>query len=328
MPPALPSRTGGLRRPRRADPAGPRPVPDRVRRHDAARALRPGPADRPALPHQNRPHHPSGDRMTYRNLGRTGVRVSPLTLGAMMFGAWGNPDHDASVRIIHRALDAGHQRHRHRRRLRPRRVGGDRRQGAQGPARRGRARHQVPRLHVRRGPQHGGQLAPLDHPRRRGLAAAAPDRPHRPLPGAPPASRRSTSTTPSARCPTSCTPARSATSVRRRSCPRRSSRPSGWPGSVTASARSPSSRRTASWPVRWSATCCRPRRGTDWGSCPGRRWRAGGSRVATAAARTPRSSPRAPPGSRRATTRRRRRTGRSWRRCTRCRTWPTRPGCR
>jgi aryl-alcohol dehydrogenase-like predicted oxidoreductase len=45
--------------------------------------------------------------MDYRTLGRTGVRVSPLCLGAMMFGAWGNPDHDDSVRIIHRALDAG-----------------------------------------------------------------------------------------------------------------------------------------------------------------------------------------------------------------------------
>ncbi len=44
---------------------------------------------------------------TYRPLGRTGVQVSPLTLGAMMFGAWGNPDHDESIRIIHRALDAG-----------------------------------------------------------------------------------------------------------------------------------------------------------------------------------------------------------------------------
>ncbi len=42
-----------------------------------------------------------------RTLGRTGVHVSPLCLGAMMFGAWGEPDHDASVRIIHRALDAG-----------------------------------------------------------------------------------------------------------------------------------------------------------------------------------------------------------------------------
>ena len=45
--------------------------------------------------------------MDYRTLGRTGVVVSPLCLGAMMFGAWGNPDHDDSVRIIHRALDAG-----------------------------------------------------------------------------------------------------------------------------------------------------------------------------------------------------------------------------
>ena len=45
--------------------------------------------------------------MNYRTLGRTGVKVSPLCLGAMMFGACGNPDHDDSVRIIHRALDAG-----------------------------------------------------------------------------------------------------------------------------------------------------------------------------------------------------------------------------
>jgi aryl-alcohol dehydrogenase-like predicted oxidoreductase len=43
----------------------------------------------------------------YRTLGRTGVKVSPLCLGAMMFGAWGNPDHDESVAIIHAALDAG-----------------------------------------------------------------------------------------------------------------------------------------------------------------------------------------------------------------------------
>jgi aryl-alcohol dehydrogenase-like predicted oxidoreductase len=42
-----------------------------------------------------------------RTLGDTGLRVSPLCLGAMMFGAWGNPDHDESIRIIHRALDEG-----------------------------------------------------------------------------------------------------------------------------------------------------------------------------------------------------------------------------
>jgi aryl-alcohol dehydrogenase-like predicted oxidoreductase len=45
--------------------------------------------------------------MDYRPLGRTGVHVSKLCLGTMMFGAWGNPDHDDSIRIIHRALDAG-----------------------------------------------------------------------------------------------------------------------------------------------------------------------------------------------------------------------------
>jgi aryl-alcohol dehydrogenase-like predicted oxidoreductase len=45
--------------------------------------------------------------MEYRSLGRTGMQVSPLCLGAMMFGAWGEPDHDVSIKIIHRALDAG-----------------------------------------------------------------------------------------------------------------------------------------------------------------------------------------------------------------------------
>jgi aryl-alcohol dehydrogenase-like predicted oxidoreductase len=45
--------------------------------------------------------------MKYRNLGSTGIKVSPLCLGTMMFGAWGNPDHEDSVRIIHTALDAG-----------------------------------------------------------------------------------------------------------------------------------------------------------------------------------------------------------------------------
>src|SRR3954453_15060238 len=45
--------------------------------------------------------------MELRNFGSTGVKVSPLCLGAMMFGDWGNRDHDESMRIIHAALDAG-----------------------------------------------------------------------------------------------------------------------------------------------------------------------------------------------------------------------------
>jgi aryl-alcohol dehydrogenase-like predicted oxidoreductase len=45
--------------------------------------------------------------MKQRWFANTGVRVSNLCLGAMMFGKWGNTDHADSIRIIHRALDAG-----------------------------------------------------------------------------------------------------------------------------------------------------------------------------------------------------------------------------
>jgi aryl-alcohol dehydrogenase-like predicted oxidoreductase len=45
--------------------------------------------------------------MEQRTLGGTGVHVSPLCLGAMMFGAWGETDHEVGIGIIHRALDAG-----------------------------------------------------------------------------------------------------------------------------------------------------------------------------------------------------------------------------
>ena len=45
--------------------------------------------------------------MRMRTLGGTGIKVSPYCLGAMMFGAWGNPDHAESIRIIHAALDGG-----------------------------------------------------------------------------------------------------------------------------------------------------------------------------------------------------------------------------
>jgi aryl-alcohol dehydrogenase-like predicted oxidoreductase len=44
--------------------------------------------------------------MEHRRLGRTGVSVSPLCLGAMMLGPWGT-DGDEAIRIIHAALDAG-----------------------------------------------------------------------------------------------------------------------------------------------------------------------------------------------------------------------------
>jgi aryl-alcohol dehydrogenase-like predicted oxidoreductase len=45
--------------------------------------------------------------MQYRTLGKTGIKVSPYCLGAMMFGALANADHDDCIRIIHKALDFG-----------------------------------------------------------------------------------------------------------------------------------------------------------------------------------------------------------------------------
>ena len=48
--------------------------------------------------------------MHYRTLGRTGIQVSPFALGAMMLGtdgSIGNGDEQDSIRIVHRALDAG-----------------------------------------------------------------------------------------------------------------------------------------------------------------------------------------------------------------------------
>jgi aryl-alcohol dehydrogenase-like predicted oxidoreductase len=46
-------------------------------------------------------------KMPLRPLGDTGMKVSVLCLGAMMFGTWGNTDHDDSIKIIHKALDSG-----------------------------------------------------------------------------------------------------------------------------------------------------------------------------------------------------------------------------
>lgn len=45
--------------------------------------------------------------MHYNLLGRTGVHVGELSLGSVSFGPRGNPDADACVAMIHRALDAG-----------------------------------------------------------------------------------------------------------------------------------------------------------------------------------------------------------------------------
>ena len=101
--------------------------------HRRARHARRGgaPAARQLGGHaRTRPAHPGRPDMHHRPLGRTGVSVSQLCLGAMMFGAWGNPDHDESIRIIHAALDAGINFVDTADVYGARRVRGDRRQGA------------------------------------------------------------------------------------------------------------------------------------------------------------------------------------------------------
>lgn len=45
--------------------------------------------------------------MQRRILGATGISVSQFALGSMMFGSYGNPDHDECADIIDAALDAG-----------------------------------------------------------------------------------------------------------------------------------------------------------------------------------------------------------------------------
>jgi aryl-alcohol dehydrogenase-like predicted oxidoreductase len=45
--------------------------------------------------------------MEYRPLGRSGIEVSELALGAMMFGSWGTRDRDQARRIVLRAIESG-----------------------------------------------------------------------------------------------------------------------------------------------------------------------------------------------------------------------------
>jgi aryl-alcohol dehydrogenase-like predicted oxidoreductase len=56
---------------------------------------------------QHAPEPLEEEIMKYRTLGQTGIQVSTQCLGAMMFGLWGNRDHDECARIVHAALDAG-----------------------------------------------------------------------------------------------------------------------------------------------------------------------------------------------------------------------------
>ena len=234
--------------------------------------------------------------MEHRPLGRTGVSVSKFCLGAMMFGAWGNPDHDESIRIIHAALDAGINfidtadvyGHGESEEIVGKALAGGRRDDV----------ILATKFHSAdgRGPQPPGQLAPLDHPGGRGLAAAAGHRLDRPLPGPPPRPRH-----------------------RHRGDARRAHRPRppgqgplhrpldvpGQPdrrGAVGRARPAPAALRHRAAavldprPRASRPTSCRPARATAWPSCPTARWPAAGCRAA--GARTPASRPpREPAGS-------------------------------
>ncbi len=154
--------------------------------------------------------------MEYRPLGRTGVSVSQLCLGAMMFGAFGNPDHDDAIKIIHKALDAGINfidtadgySAGESEEILGKALAGGRRESVVLAVKFG-----VP---FGDGPQPSRSVAAVDH-RRRSRARCAGFRPTGststrwafPI-------RTPISTRPSARCLTSCAPARSAPSARRR----------------------------------------------------------------------------------------------------------------
>ena len=121
--------------------------------------------------------------MEYRPLGRTGVSVSQLCLGAMMFGAFGNPDHHDAITIIHRALDAGINvidtadgySAGESEEILGQALAGGRREGVVLAVKFG------PPFRIRSEPSR--RVAALAHRRGRGLSAAPSDRLDRPLPG-------------------------------------------------------------------------------------------------------------------------------------------------
>ena len=201
--------------------------------------------------------------MDLRALGRTGVHVSPLCLGTMMFGPWGNDDRAASTRIIHRALEAG--------------INfvdtadvysGGVSEEIVGEALQGRrdAVFLATKFFMpmdQDDPNSGGGsrrwiIREVENSLRRlGTDYIDLYQVHRP-------SAHIDLDETSAPCPTSSTRARSATSVRPPTPAPKSSRRNGSPGNGTCSGSSPSSRRTRCWCVGSRKTSCPPRCDTAW----------------------------------------------------------------
>ena len=97
--------------------------------------------------------------MEYRKLGRSGLKVSPLCLGAMMFG--GPADEADSAAHDRRGARRRHQLHRHRRCLQRRQIGGSGRPRHPQRARPVGGRHQAQRRHGR-GSQPARLVAQMD----------------------------------------------------------------------------------------------------------------------------------------------------------------------
>ena len=122
--------------------------------------------------------------MRTRVLGSSGIEVSQLALGTMMFGAWGNPDRR---RVPEDGGDRSRCRHhavRHRRHLRLRRLGSDARGGVARPPRARGGGHQVRQRDGRRSPP-SRRIAPMGARGGHRQLAPARHRPHRPVPDAP-----------------------------------------------------------------------------------------------------------------------------------------------
>ena len=203
-----------------------------------------------------------------RNLGRSGLRVSPLCLGAMNFGNEQFGCDEADLDRRHPRLPRRRsQLHRHRQRLLGDALGDDRRQGGEGPPRRRRHRHQGG-LAARARPV---RLRLQPQARRQGLRgqpAPAGHRLHRPLPDAP--LRRRDAARGDAQHAQRPRPrrARFATSASRTGPPRRSSRPA-WSSRRRAGSRwSACSRSTASSPATSRSRSCRPAASSASASIP------------------------------------------------------------
>ena len=251
--------------------------------------------------------------MEYRTLGRTGLKVSPLCLGAMMFGSFGNTDHDDSIRIIHAAIDGGinfvdtadvysfgeseeivgkalAQTKRHKVVLATKVHG----QMGQDPNAQGNSRRWI--------------MAACDNSLRRlGVDYIDLYQIHRPSP--------ETDIDETLGALTDLVRAGKIRYFGSSTFPAHEIVEAQWVAERrAASASSPSSRRTPSWCAASRRTCCRCARSTAWACSRGARWPAGGSRARSGRARrTPAAAPRSCPTT---TTWRCRGTGPSSRRST------------